>query len=80
MMACMRRFSSELTAVGDRVDRIEIKMGEYSTTINDLIDVHDTVEEEQNWIKAKLADLKDRARRINVKIRGIPEAVNTAEL
>lgn len=59
MMACMRRFSSELTAVGDRVDHVETKMGEYATTINDLIDAQDNVVEEQTWIKAKLADLDD---------------------
>lgn len=59
MMACMRQFSSKLTAVGDWVDHIEVKMGEYAT-INDLVDVHDTVDEEQNWIKAKLADLDDK--------------------
>lgn len=80
MMACMRKFSSELNAVGDRVDHIESKMGKYATTINDLVDAHNTAEEEQTWIKAKLADLEDRSRRNNVKIRGIPESVQPSEL
>lgn len=58
MMACIRQFSPDLTAVEDRVDHVETKMGEYATTINDLIDAHDTVEEEQNWIKDKTGRLR----------------------
>lgn len=68
MMACMRNFNTELTAVGERVDHIETRIGEYATTINDLVDAHDTAEEEQTWIKEKLADLEERSRRNNLKI------------
>ena len=80
MMSCMGKFSTELSEVGDRVNHIETKMGEYATTINELVDAHDTAEEEQTWIKAKLADLEDRSRRNNVKVRGIPENVAPSSL
>lgn len=61
MMACMMKFSSKLTAVGDRVDHIETKMGEFETTIIDLVNGHDSIEDGQNWLKAKLPDLEDQA-------------------
>lgn len=59
MMACMRKFNSDLTALGDRIDHLEDKMGEYATTINNVIDAHDTVED-QNLFKAKPADLEEK--------------------
>lgn len=49
-------------------------MGEFASTINDLIDAHDT-KEEMDKIKAKIADMEDRSRRNNVTIRGIPESI-----
>lgn len=59
---------------------MKLKWGDYATTINDLVDTHDTVEEEQTWVKAKLVALKDRSRRNNIKIRIIPETVQPSEL
>lgn len=59
---------------------LNLRWGEYATTINDLVDAHDMVEKEHMWIKAKLADLEDGSRRNNVKIRGIPESIQSPEL
>lgn len=75
----MRKFNTELTAVGDRVDHIEGKMGDYATTINYLIDAQEASDEEQTSIKAKLADLEDRSRRNYMKIKGIPESVHSLD-
>lgn len=48
--------------------------------MNDLVDAHDEREGENEWIKAKLADMEDRPRRNNLKIRGIPESVQQSDL
>lgn len=63
-----------------RVDHIEHKMGECATTINDLADAHDGNEEETESIRAKMADMEERLRRNNMKIRGIPESVQQGDL
>lgn len=58
MITCMQKLNTELNAMGDRVDHIETKMGEYATTINNLMDAHNTNEDEHLRFKAKLADLE----------------------
>lgn len=55
-------------------------MGAYASNINDLMDAHDTNADELSWIKAKFADVEDRSRRNNVKIRGIPEIIYHSEM
>lgn len=69
MASCMSRFTKDIQAIGDRVDHVEVKM--YAHTINDLVDAYEEKEGENEWIKAKLADLEARSR---LKIRGIPES------
>lgn len=80
LVSCMHRFNRELRQVEDRVDHIEHKMGEFATTINDLVDASEEKDEDMEWVKAKLADIEDRSRRNNLKIRGIPESVVQADL
>ena len=80
MMNCMHRVSGELREVEGRVEHIESKMGEYASTINNLVDASEVQEESSEWIKNKLADLEDRFRRNNMKIRGIPESVQPLDL
>lgn len=76
----MHRFSTELQAVENRVEHIESKMGEFTTTINDLIDAHEGKDKDMEWVKANLANMKDRSRCNNMKIRGVPENVQQADL
>lgn len=57
MMSCMQNFNKDIQVVESRVDHIETKMGEFASTINDLVDAHDGKEEEMEWIKLKMADL-----------------------
>lgn len=80
LMKCMHKFNNNLQAVETRVEHIEQKMGEYATTINELVDSHEEREGDTEWIKEKIADIEDRNRRNNLKIRGIPETVQQADL
>lgn len=66
--------------VEERVDHIEHKMGEFAATINYLVDANDGNEEEMESMRAKIADMEDRSRRNNMKIRGIPESVQQGDL
>lgn len=43
-------------------------MGDFAFIINDLINAQEANSGENNWIKEKLADVKDRSRQNNVKI------------
>lgn len=54
-------------------------MGEFASTLNDLVDAHND-RDEIFQMKLKLANLEDRSRRNNVKIRGIPEKVKPPDL
>lgn len=63
----------KLKHVEDRVEHVETKMGEFATTINDLVDASEEKDEEMEWVKAKIADIEDRNKRNNLKIRGIPQ-------
>lgn len=51
-----------------------------TVTVNDLVDAHEHTRDEQQWVRAKMADLEDRSRRNNVKICGIPETILPADL
>lgn len=62
------------------MDYIENKMDEFAYTINNLFDVHNENVDEHAWIKAKLADLEDRSRRTNLKIREIFESIQQSLL
>lgn len=49
-------------------------------TIKDLIDAKDEHKNKQEWMKAKLADLEDRSRRNDIRIRRISETVQQSDL
>lgn len=55
-------------------------MGEFASSHNTLVDAYNDQSEDISWLKGKMADLEDRARRNNVKICGVPEAVQPAQL
>lgn len=50
-------------------------MGEFSGAHNGLVGAHNHLEDEVASLTAKLADLEDRNRRNNIKLRSIPESV-----
>lgn len=53
-------------------------MGEFS--YNSLVDAHNDQSKEVTWLKGKVADFKDRSRKNNIKLRGIPESTQPAQL
>lgn len=55
-------------------------MGDLFTAHNDMMEVYSSQEQEMIWIKGKIADLKDRSRRNNLKFRGVPESMPPKEL
>lgn len=76
-MALMQR---QIDHLGDRTDTVETKLTEYSSAYNELVDAHQAQTEEMERMSAKLADLEDRSRRNNIKVRGIPENILPSEL
>lgn len=70
----------EVKAIGHRVHQVENKMEEYTAAYNVIVEAHTAHGEDITWIKDKLADLEDRSRRHNLKLRGIPEDVPPTQL
>lgn len=50
-------------------------MEEYTSSYNVMVEAHTTQGEDLAWMRDKIADLEDRSRRNNIKIRGIPESI-----
>lgn len=80
LSSMFQKITSDLHSLDDRVHNTERGLTECTTTINAVIDSYEAVKEEQVWVRAKLADLEDRSRRNNVKLRGIPESILPADL
>lgn len=80
LSSLFHKINTDMSAIDQRVTTIEKGMTECTTTVNDLIDTYEEVRDEQEWVRAKLADLEDRSRRNNVKLRGVPENVPPADL
>lgn len=80
MLNFMQKSKMEIDALGERVDYVENKMCEFTSTHNEMVDSHFELEDEVKHLKMKMADLEDHARRNNVKFRGIPENVKPLEL
>lgn len=49
-------------------------------TVNDIICANEESEEERHWMLAKIADLEDRSRRNNVKLREVPETMPAQDI
>lgn len=80
MLNFMQKSKMEIDALGERVDYVENKMCEFTSTHNEMVDSHFELEDKVKHLKMKMADLEDHARRNNVKFRGIPENVKPLEL
>lgn len=76
----LNRQMTVIDDLGERVDHVENKMGEFSEAHNSLVDAHNHLEGELSSLVSKLADLEDRNRRNNIKFRGVPESVPPSEL
>lgn len=70
----------EVQAFGIGVDHVEQKMNEYTSSYYILVDAHTAQGEKIAWLKDKVADLEDRSRRNNIKLRGVPKSVPATQL
>lgn len=76
----LKSTQDRITQVEERTEAVETKVGELVKAHNNMVDnSHENMTEMQK-LKDKIADLEDRSRRNNVKIRGIPESVSPPEL
>lgn len=66
--------------LGNRVNHVETKMAEFCRAQNELVDAHNKLEDDLKALLTKLADIEDRNRRNNIKIRGVPETVSGPDL
>lgn len=71
MLSIMQNIGHSLTLNEDRIIHIETNVSGITSTVNDIIDTQETHMQETKWIKEKLADIEDRSRRNNIKIRDI---------
>lgn len=80
MVSCMAQHKVEIQELGERVDHVENTLSDFTEDYNTLVDAYSAQHEDISWIKAKLEYLKDRSRRNNLKIRGIPESIQSSQL
>lgn len=62
------------------MNQVEDKMCEVTYSFNALVDSRTSHQNDLMFLKAKVADLEDRSCLNNLKIRGIPETVQTHQL
>lgn len=74
------RLHTEMKDNGERVSHTETKMGEFAQAFTELVDSHNGPENDIVWLKSKIADMENRSRRNNLKIRGIPESFSQENL
>ena len=80
MMLCVSQLKRDVSAIGDRISHVEDRMGDFTIAHNELVDAHNDTEGEIQAMRDKLADLEDRSRRNNIKLRGVEESVSPSEL
>lgn len=78
-MDCISQLKSDITEIGERVSHVEDKMAEFTTSHNELVDAHNEKDDELEALKNKMADLEDRSRRNNIKLRGVAESVPSSD-
>uniref|UniRef100_A0A8C5QIC2 Transposase element L1Md-A101/L1Md-A102/L1Md-A2 n=1 Tax=Leptobrachium leishanense TaxID=445787 RepID=A0A8C5QIC2_9ANUR len=70
----------DIQDIGERTSHLEGKMSEMATAHNDMAGVVETLEAKLQQCLNKVADLEDRSRRNNLKIRGVPESIHPRDL
>uniref|UniRef100_A0A8C5P9T8 Transposase element L1Md-A101/L1Md-A102/L1Md-A2 n=1 Tax=Leptobrachium leishanense TaxID=445787 RepID=A0A8C5P9T8_9ANUR len=70
----------EIREIGDRTDKLEEKMAEQAGAHNEMAGRVEDLEEQLKGALLKLADIEDRSRRHNLKIRGVPDSVTPQAL
>lgn len=70
-----KSLTKEIRELGNRTAALEIKMDEIEITTQENITELEQLKEENLILQTKLEDYENRARRSNLRIRGIPETV-----
>ncbi|XP_029443595.1 uncharacterized protein LOC115083739 [Rhinatrema bivittatum] len=80
LMASMAEIKEDLAAVGRRVDETETRIDGHGDAINSLIARQDISATGIEALQAKVEDLENRSRRNNLRIRGVPEDPEFADV
>ncbi|CAH2250625.1 Hypothetical predicted protein, partial [Pelobates cultripes] len=70
----------EIQAIGDRTEHLENKVETHAAADNTMLTKIQQLEAHISSHDNKLADLEDRFRRNNLRLRGIPESVAVGDL
>ncbi|CAH2250563.1 Hypothetical predicted protein [Pelobates cultripes] len=70
----------EVHEVGTRLNALEEKTDDLCQANDGILDKIRQMESEQARLTAKLADLEDRSRRNNIRVRGVPESVAGSDI
>lgn len=73
----MQNSKREIDRMGERVEYIEEKMGDFTEAHNDLVDAHFELKDKIKQLKLKVADLEEGSRCNNAKFRGIQRVTRT---
>lgn len=76
----MPQVKGDVSALGDRVNHVEFKMGEFAGAYNKFADANNDADEELRTLKLKLADLEDQSCRNNITFCGVSETVRASDL
>ncbi|CAH2284990.1 Hypothetical predicted protein [Pelobates cultripes] len=66
--------------LGERTSLMEHRMGEYAEAHNDMADHVQKLEHQLETYQVKLMDIENRSPRKNVRLRGIPEDIQQANI
>lgn len=78
MLLCVQQL--KVKELGERVDRVETSMNKFTMSFSTMVDAHSAHSKDISWLKDKVADMVDRSRQNNIKIRGVPESVTQDQL
>ncbi|CAH2251710.1 Hypothetical predicted protein [Pelobates cultripes] len=70
----------DIQDLGGRTSHLESKTEEFCTAHNDAVEKLHKLEEEQAAMRLKIGDMEDRARRNNLRFRGIVDAITSEGL
>lgn len=80
MLSLMHWFGHSINVLEDRVSHIKANIGDFTNTVNYIIDTQEDQAHDTNCIKDRIAYIEERSHRNNSKIRGVPESVQTPDL
>ncbi|CAH2252488.1 Hypothetical predicted protein, partial [Pelobates cultripes] len=76
----IEQLRKEVLDIGNRTAHIENKLSEYATAHNDIADHVAALEQKVTQIEARMADVEDRSRRNNLRLRGVSETALPGDL